>query len=131
MTTTGSVLVVDDNDDSRELVAEYLRMCGFTVVEASNGADAVTCAETHRPSVVLMDLAMPGLIDGWEATRMIRRRPLPQTPAIIAVTAHSVPQYHELARHAGCRAVVVKPVDLNALAILVEQMAAHRTPAVS
>jgi CheY-like chemotaxis protein len=131
MTTRGSVLVVDDNDDNRELIAEYLRMCGFTVVEASNGADAVISAETHLPSVILMDLAMPGLIDGWEATRMIRRRPLAQTPAIIAVTAHSFRQYHELARHAGCRAVVVKPLDLNALAILVEQMAAHRTPAVS
>ena len=118
-----AVLVVDDHTDSRELTTECLRVLGFEVTEASNGADAVTCVELHRPAVVLMDLSMPGLIDGWEATRMIRAKGQSAAPVIIAVTAHAFRPYHDMALHAGCRAVVLKPVDFPALAALIEQFA--------
>jgi CheY-like chemotaxis protein len=131
MPTKGSVLVVDDNTDSRELIAEYLRIVGFHVIEASNGADAVTSAEVHKPSVVLMDLSMPGLIDGWEATRMIKRRPFGRAPVVMAVTAHAFPAYHEMARYAGCQGVFVKPIDVEELARVVEQVIAPRLPAAS
>lgn len=123
MPTKGSVLVVDDNRDSREMLEDYLRHQGFDVSTALDGADAVTLAELRTPDVILMDLSMPGLIDGWEATRMIRRRPACRDAHIIAVTAHAFPAYHDLAMHAGCRAVVVKPVDLEKLSAMVHEFA--------
>ncbi len=123
MPTKGSVLVVDDNTDSREMLEDYLRYSGFDVTTAENGADAVTYAELRTPNVILMDLSMPGLIDGWEATRMIRRRPACRDSHVIAITAHAFPAYHELAMHAGCHAVMVKPVDLDAVSAMIQQFA--------
>lgn len=126
MTTKGSVLVVDDHADSRELLVEYLTIVGFTVMQVDSGADAVTSAEIYRPDVVLMDLSMPGLVDGWEAARMINLRGLRPKPIVIAVTAYDYRPYHDSARHAGCRAVVVKPVDVAALVTVIETLVAHR-----
>ena len=62
-----NVLIVDDSPDGREMLAEYLAFRGFTVIEAVNGEEALTQARTRHPTVVLMDLQMPG-IGGWEAT---------------------------------------------------------------
>jgi CheY-like chemotaxis protein len=117
-----SVLVVEDDTDNRELTTECLRALGFPVLEARDGADAVKCVELHHPAVVLMDLSMPGLVDGWEATRTIMRRGTSPSPVIIAVTAHSFAPYHDMALRAGCRTVVLKPVDFTALASLIEQL---------
>jgi CheY-like chemotaxis protein len=117
-----TVLVVDDNDDSREVIVSYLQFLGFDTCEATNGADAVTSCELQHPDVVLMDLWMPGLIDGWEATRMIRQRSMGGSPVVIAVTAHAFAAYHEMARQAGCEEVVVKPFNLELVAKLVERV---------
>ncbi len=96
---------------------------GFDVTTAVNGTDGVACAELGKPDVILMDLAMPGLIDGWEATRMIRQRPACRDSHILAVTAHALPAYHQLTMHAGCHAVILKPVDLPTLSAMVQQFA--------
>ena len=122
MPTKPTVLVVDDDDDGREVMVSYLQYLGFHTCEASNGADAVTNCELRHPDVVLMDLWMPGLIDGWEATRMIRQRAMGGSPVVIAVTAHAFAAYHEMARQAGCHDVIVKPFNLEAVAKLVERV---------
>lgn len=81
-----TVLVVDDVDDARELFGYVLRWSGFQVIEAASGADAVEQAGTHVPSVILMDLFMPG-IDGIAAARQIKDDPRLQHIPIIAWTA--------------------------------------------
>src|SRR5215471_15355798 len=65
------VLLVEDQSELRQLYVQQLELSGFDVIEAENGADAVTNTEAHRPDVVLMDLSLP-VLDGWEATRRLK-----------------------------------------------------------
>lgn len=68
---SSTAVVVDDDRDVRDLVAEILRAAGFTVVTADNGLDGVTAVQDHHPLLVTLDVTMPG-IDGLEAARRIR-----------------------------------------------------------
>lgn len=102
------VLIVDDSEDTRELYTDYLRFHGFTVLEASSGTDAVEKVRALTPSVVVMDLSMPGM-DGWEATQRVKALPGASSVWVIAMTGHSE-EVHELAaRAAGCDDFVIKP----------------------
>jgi len=116
------VLVVDDDIDNREMLSEYLTFAGFDVTTASNGAEALSRAQEVRPDVVLMDIAMPGTMDGLETTRRIRLHPDLKDAMVIAVTALAYPDARQKAMHAGCHAVIVKPFDLPALAARIEQL---------
>jgi len=117
-----SVLVVDDDPDNREVLAEYLRFCGFEVCCACNGSESLSIARTIRPQVVLMDLAMPGL-DGYETTRRMKADPLTRNAVVCAVTALAMPADQQLARDAGCDAVFIKPVDVGLLVAEIERLA--------
>ena len=129
MATKATLLVVDDNADNRELMAEIFAIEGFAVVTAASGEDALASAETHRPEIVFMDLAMPGRLDGYEATRRIKAHPLLGATTVIAVTAHAFPITQRLALEAGCYRVIVKPVDISALSSLIEGVLALRLDA--
>jgi len=126
MPATASVLVVDDNRDNRDLLAEYLTFIGCTVQTVATGAEAITVAEAVRPHVVLMDLGLPGIFDGWDATRRIKSHPSLKQTVVIAVTAHGFPADVERAMRAGCHAVVVKPYDVVALGQQVRLLVAER-----
>jgi two-component system cell cycle response regulator DivK len=65
------VLLVDDYADAREMYSEYLEFCGFDVVEAGNGIEALQRAAEEAPDIILMDLSLP-VMDGWEATRRLK-----------------------------------------------------------
>jgi CheY-like chemotaxis protein len=110
-----TVLVVDDYLDGREMVAEYLAFRGFAVCEASDGIEALELARTIQPAIVLMDLRMPGM-DGWEATRRLKRDPKTSHIPIVALTAHALTPEINTARDAGCDAVIAKPCDITVLA---------------
>ena len=110
-----NVLVVDDHQDSRDMLVQFLEFRGFNVFQAKDGAEAVELAERHRPSVVLMDLQLPG-IDGWEATRRLKADPTTQQILVVAVTAHAFKHQKDAAREAGCDALIAKPYDLAVLA---------------
>ena len=114
--TKPSVLVVDDDPDSREILWEYLTFVGFDVATAPDGETAIARAAELHPHVVLMDLALGGTMDGFEATRRIRAHPVLKNAVVIAVTARAFAKDQQQARHAGCHAVVIKPYDLTALA---------------
>ena len=116
MPTKPTVLVVDDDPDSRDLLAEYLGIEGFEVTTASDGDEALHRFEQLHPQVVLMDLALPGAVDGWEATRRIKSHPIIKDVVVIAVTAHTFPKDQQRALHVGCDAVISKPLDVTALA---------------
>jgi len=116
-----SVLVVDDFPDGREMVAEYLIFRGFSVLQASTGAEAIELARKHRPRLILMDLGMPGL-DGWEATRQLKADARTKGCVIIALTAHALPSQHATAIAAGCDDVIPKPFDLTTLADSVDRI---------
>jgi len=114
MTRKPSILVVDDAEDGREMLAEYLAFRGFQVAEARHGAEAIEVARRVQPNIILMDLSMP-VVDGWEATRQLKTDPRTKNIIIIAVTAHAFPPEQESARVAGCDSIIAKPFDLAVL----------------
>jgi two-component system, cell cycle response regulator DivK len=111
---TKRVLIVDDNEDNRQILIDLLSANGYEVIEALNGLDAVTIATRETPDLVLMDIQLPG-IDGHEATRRIKANPaLARTP-VIAVTSYALAGDDRKAAEAGCDAYVTKPFSPRAL----------------
>jgi two-component system, cell cycle response regulator DivK len=110
-TRTGApprVLLVDDYPDVRELFREYLEYCGFDVVEAVNGQEALQRAFEAAPDIILMDLSLP-VIDGWEATRRLKADHRTAGIPIVVLTSHALANASESARRVGCDAFLTKP----------------------
>ncbi len=103
------VLVVDDNTANRAVMVDMLAPLGFEVAEALTGAAALAAAETFQPDLVLMDLRLPGEIDGLEATRRLRRTPRGGAMRIIAVSASAYDLDRRDCLAAGCDAFLAKP----------------------
>ncbi len=115
------VLVVDDFDDGRELVAELLASAGYRTLEAGTGPDALAKATAQPPDLVLLDLSLPGM-DGWELARERRARRAGERLRIVALTAHSGRQPRERAFEAGCDDVLTKPCLPDALVERVREL---------
>ncbi|CAN5692894.1 response regulator [soil metagenome] len=111
-TATATILVAEDHLDSRDALRTLLEAFGYRVIEAVNGRQAVDSALKLRPDLILMDIMMPEL-DGFEATRELRRHPHTKATPIIAVTAMEGAQ--DLAMLAGANDYVRKPVDIRRL----------------
>ncbi|MHC1765797.1 MAG: response regulator [Verrucomicrobiia bacterium] len=106
------ILLVEDNEMNRDMLARRLQRRGYDVVCALDGLQAVTMAEAEAPNLILMDMSLPAL-DGWEATRRIKaaNRAIP----IIALTAHAMASDEQRAKEAGCDDFDTKPVELPRL----------------
>lgn len=102
------VLIVDDVQDNRTIYVLFLGSLGYRVAEASNGEEALQQAESLLPDVIVMDLSLP-VMDGWEATRRLRRNPRTKRIPIIVLTGHALPEHAQAARNAGCDLVITKP----------------------
>lgn len=107
-----TILVVDDNEDSRELVRKILKKQGYEVIEAIDGEDAIAKAIAYRPDLILMDISIPK-IDGYEATRRLKERPDFKNTPIIAFTAHAMRGDQEKALEAGCNGYISKPINVR------------------
>jgi two-component system cell cycle response regulator DivK len=108
------VLLVEDQPDLRELYARHLAICGFDVIQAGNGADAIDRTSTTFPDVVLMDLSLP-VVDGWEATRRLKSDGRTAHIPVVALTAHDGSDELQRATMAGCDWFVPKPCPPDAL----------------
>jgi CheY-like chemotaxis protein len=109
------ILIVDDNEDNRELFAMILDRIGYKVELAVDGLEGLERAKEIVPQVILMDLAMPRM-DGFEATRAIRLIPELASIHIIAVTAFTDALSSQRALAAGCDEVLPKPITPDVLA---------------
>ena len=116
-----TVLVVDDNADTRVVVRWMLERWGCRVVEAANGREALEKAVEHRPDLVVMDLSMP-VADGYEAIRSIRSREEFASLPVIAVTAFDRAVARDSAEAAGFDYYLSKPIDFKRLEVLVERL---------
>lgn len=114
-----TVLVVEDDDDSRYVMRLELEQLGYLVSEADNGMKAVEIALREYPDIILMDLTLPEM-DGLEATSRIRADENMRDVAIIAVTAHSESDWREEAKASGFDAYVTKPIDGGWLSELIK-----------
>jgi two-component system cell cycle response regulator DivK len=118
MGDTKRILLVEDFDDSRFSLSRLLEIEGYDVIEASDGAQAVSLAIEFKPDLILMDLTLP-VIDGLSATRQIREM-LGAIP-IIALTGHDRAEFEVQARAAGCTDWIAKPIDFDALASVISK----------
>ena len=103
-----TILVVEDQEDNRRILHDLFTSQGYEIIEATNGLEGVSAAEMYRPSLILMDIQLPG-IDGYEATRRIKSNPDLQKIPIIVVTSYALSGDDEKAFVAGCDAYVTKP----------------------
>jgi DNA-binding response OmpR family regulator len=120
------VLVADDDPDVRSTLGEYLKTQGLTVVEASNGLEALLEVKRERPAAVVLDLWMPRL-GGVDALRRIRR--FDPTIAIVVVTGDTNPAVHAQAAALGAQAILVKPIRFADLAAALRRGDGHAAAA--
>ena len=113
------VLIVDDDQLNRGWLMEMLNLIGFEVREAENGREAVLAWEQWRPHAILMDVRMP-VIDGLEATRMIRTHPEGSDTVIISLTASAMDEHRRLVMESGVTDFLSKPVRENELLTLLQ-----------
>ena len=122
--TLPNVLVVDDNHDNADIVRQYLEAKGYPVAVAYNGEEALALFETVRPSIVLLDVMMPGR-DGWEVCRLMKQHPSHgRGVRVIMVTALDQWDDKRQALQTGADDYVTKPIDLPRLVRTVERNAA-------
>lgn len=108
------ILIVDDNQDSRELVVKILKNRGYLIIEAVDGEEALEKATAENPDLILMDISIPKL-DGYEVTRRLKCQVKFKDTPIIALTAHAMKGHREKALEAGCDGYISKPIDIHEL----------------
>lgn len=111
---TWSILLVDDEIDNLEVVAETLEFYGATVKSASNGNSALDLLKSFSPTIVVTDLSMPGM-DGWQLRGRIKILPNMQNVPIIALSAHAMVGDKERALDAGFDGYLTKPINVPTL----------------
>src|SRR6266446_1524533 len=102
------ILIVEDQEDLRAILRDFLRASGYDTVEAVDGGEGVAKAKSERPDLILMDIQLP-VIDGYEATRQIKADPNLKATPIIAVSSYAMKGDEEKARASGCDHYVTKP----------------------
>ena len=114
-----TIMVVEDYDDTRLLLKKGLEGLGYSVLEASNGQEAVDIAAREHLDLILMDLDLP-ILDGIIATQQIRQQSDMRVP-IVAVTAYPMSYTRVKAFAEGCDEYMAKPIDMTELARLVNR----------
>jgi two-component system cell cycle response regulator DivK len=109
-----SILLVEDNEMNRDMLTRRLARKGYQVITAEDGKQGVDLAMRVHPDLILMDMSLP-VLDGWEATRILKRSPETKDIPIIALTAHAMAGDEEEAYQAGCDDFDTKPVVMDRL----------------
>lgn len=117
---THTILVVDDDPDSLDIVRTFLESKGYRVVTASDGKTGLAKLEEAQPSLVLLDVMMPGM-DGWEVARVIKNHPDFGETRVVMLTARSGFSDKQEGLRAGADDYIVKPIRLDELATRVEK----------
>ena len=121
MTSTGPILLVEDNELNRDMLVRRLNRAGLEVISAGNGQQALDLMLSEQPVVVLMDMNLP-VLDGWAASRRAREDERISHIPIIALTAHASEADRLNALEAGCDDYATKPVDFPGLLIKIEKL---------
>ena len=108
------ILYVEDNEDNIYMLSRRLKKIGFEIVIARDGESGIETAKKENPDLILMDLSLPKL-DGWGATKELKKNDKTQHIPIIALSAHAMQEHKESALDAGCNDYDTKPVDFPRL----------------
>ena len=115
------VLLVEDQEDNRDMLSRRLKKRGYEVAIAVDGAEGVEKARSEAPDLILMDMSLP-VMDGWEATRILKAEDDTRSIPVVALTAHAMSTDREKAFEAGCDAYETKPVELPRLLETMEKL---------
>jgi len=109
-----TILIVEDNEMNRDMLSRRLERKGYQVLLAVNGEMGIAVARTSMPDLILMDMSLP-VMDGWEATRLLKADEVLRRIPVIALTAHAMANDREKALEAGCDDYDTKPIELPRL----------------
>lgn len=109
-----TILLVEDNELNRDMLSRRLERRNYHVLIAVDGKQGVQMAKSEVPDLILMDMSLP-VLDGWEATRLIKAAAETRAIPIIALTAHAMTGDRERALEAGCDDYDTKPIEFNRL----------------
>lgn len=109
------ILIVDDNEDSRDLVAKVLKQWDYLIVQAVDGEEALAKVASEKPDLILMDRSLPKM-DGLEVAKRLKSNAATNKIPIVALTAHAMRGDREKALAAGCEGYIPKPINVRTLA---------------
>lgn len=115
------VLLVEDNEMNRDMLARRLQRRGYEMVIAVDGEQGMAMAQREAPDLILMDMSLP-VLDGWEATRQLKAAPDTRGIPVIALTAHAMAGDRDKAIEAGCDDYDTKPIELPRLLAKMEAL---------
>jgi CheY-like chemotaxis protein len=121
------ILLVEDNEMNRDMLSRRLEKRGYTLAIAADGGVGVELAKSGAPDLILMDMSLP-VIDGWEATKILKADALTKNIPIIALTAHAMDSDRVKALGSGCDDFDTKPVELTRLLAKIEELLKKSPP---
>ena len=121
------ILLVEDNEMNRDMLSRRLEKRGYTLAIAADGGVGVELAKSGAPDLILMDMSLP-VIDGWEATKLLKADALTKNIPIIALTAHAMDSDRVKALESGCDDFDTKPVELSRLLGKIEDLLKKSPP---
>jgi two-component system cell cycle response regulator DivK len=119
------ILVAENEANNRRLIEHILSVAGYRYISATNGLEVLQILDTCRVDVILLDLSMP-LLDGYQTTERIRRRPDGAKLPIVAVTAYAMSEDRDRALRSGCTDYLAKPFRASDLLDMVRRMLSSR-----
>jgi len=120
------VLLVEDNEDNRDMMQFLLERAGYSVSTAKTGLEALSSVHESKPDVILMDLSMPEM-DGWTAAQEIKRDPTLANIPLIAVTAHTLPGDRRKTLDSGFDSYISKPINVRMFDLMVAEVLKKKT----
>jgi CheY-like chemotaxis protein len=115
------VLLVDDDEMSRDMLSRRLIRRGFEVIFAVDGKQGVEAARREKPDIILMDMGLP-VMDGWEATRCIKSDDATRGVSVIGLSARTMSGDRDKAIEAGCDDYDIKPIEFDRLIGKIERL---------
>ncbi|ABU59359.1 response regulator [Roseiflexus castenholzii] len=115
------ILIVEDDAAIRELLARRLNMAGYDTIFAEDGVRALLASVNEAPDLILMDMGLP-ILNGWQVTERIKKRPETRNIPIIALTAYALSDDRYRALNIGCDDFEAKPIDFDRLIRKIEKL---------
>jgi CheY-like chemotaxis protein len=122
------ILIVEDNEVSRDMLRKRLERRGYSVVIARDGEQGYSLANSDSPDLILMDISLPGM-DGWEVTQLLKAHDATRHIPIIALTAHALVSDRAKASETGCNDYDTKPIEFERLCQKMESLLTEKKPA--
>ena len=114
------IMIVEDNNDNRELLVKILNSTPHVVVEAKDGREALEIAELEQPDLIFMDLSIP-YVDGFEVTRRLKQREDMKNTKIVALSGSVINLNSDLSRELGWDGYLLKPVSIKKIITTVDE----------